>query len=116
MDTPRNRLAFLNTWKLRAEGSKIASLFVLMVLGILANWFWNLGWAFLQDPEAGISFGSPLEIAVRVVLAFIAAGLTFVPTYNKISNGANLSWVPYFLAFQNGFFWEAALDAILRQF
>jgi hypothetical protein len=72
-------LAFLNTGKIRTEGSKIAALFGLMVLGTLANWFWKLGWAFLQDPEDGISFGSPLEIGVRVVLAFIAAGLAFQP-------------------------------------
>jgi hypothetical protein len=49
-----------------------------------------------------------------VVLAFIAAALTFVPIYNKIGQTSEESWVPYFLAFQSGFFWEAALDAVVR--
>jgi hypothetical protein len=92
------------------------SLYLLMVAGVLAHWFWVLGWEFLREPHEPLLFGSPLSIAIRVLLAFIAAALTFVPTYNKISQGEGLSWVPYFLAFQNGFFWEAAMDAVVRQF
>jgi hypothetical protein len=95
-------------------GRKAVILFLLVVLGILANWFWSIGWEYLSDPSAGLSFGPTLTILVRIILAFIAAALTFVPIYNKIGQTSEESWVPYFLAFQNGFFWEAALDAVIR--
>ena len=95
-------------------GRKIAILFLLVVLGILANWFWSIGWEYLSDPSVGLSFGPAPTILVRVILAFIAAALTFVPIYNKIGQTSEESWVPYFLAFQSGFFWEAALDAVVQ--
>jgi hypothetical protein len=95
-------------------GRKIAILFLLVVVGILANWFWSTGWEYLSDPSAGLSFGPALTVLVRIILAFIAAALTFVPIYNKIGQTSDESWVPYFLAFQSGFFWEAALDAVVR--
>ena len=88
----------------------VVILFGLVVTGILAKWFWGLGWVFLQDPAAGLPLGSWQTLLVRFVLALIAAGLTFVPTYNKIGQNTGESWV---LAFQNGFFWESALDAVL---
>jgi hypothetical protein len=93
---------------------KIVVLFLLVVLGILSSWFWSIGWDYLADPSAGFTFGPTLTILIRVILAFIAAALTFVPTYNKIGQTSEESWVPYFLAFQSGFFWEAALNAVVR--
>ncbi len=93
---------------------KVVVLFLVVFSGILAHWFWNLGWAFVRDPQAGLDFGPPLVILVRLVLSLIAALLTFVPTYNKVKQPTSESWVPYFLAFQNGFFWEAALEAVMR--
>ena len=95
---------------------RIIGLFLLVVAGILANWFWNIGWAYLADPSKGLDIGPALAILVRIILSFIAATLTFIPTYNKISQPSEQSWVPYLLAFQNGFFWEAAFDAIAKQF
>ena len=100
---------------LEKESTKrISVLFFLMVLGILANWFWTLGWAYMGDPSAGLAFGSWLEILIRIVLSLIAAALTFVPTYNKIGQSSQDSWVPYFLAFQNGFFWEATFYTLTK--
>jgi hypothetical protein len=95
---------------------KIVALFLLVVLGILSNWFWSIGWDYLADTSVGFSLGPASAIVIRVILAFIAAALTFVPTYNKIGQTSEESWVPYFLAFQSGFFWEAALDAVVRSF
>jgi hypothetical protein len=95
---------------------RIFLLFLLVVLGILANWFWGIGWEYLAKPERGLILGPPLTVVVRIILSFFAAALTFVPTYNKINQSTSESWVPYLLAFQNGFFWQAALDAVARQF
>ena len=55
----------------------------------------------------------PIAVAVIVILALIAAVLTFIPTYNKIGQTTGESWVPYFLAFQSGFLWEAALGDVM---
>jgi hypothetical protein len=97
----------------REGGWRIAVLFLVVVLGVLASWFWGLGWAYLRDPSAGLYLGTAVEIVVRVVLSLIAAALTFVPTYNKVGQSSAESWVPFFLAFQNGFFWEATFDALI---
>jgi len=91
-------------------------LFGMLVLGIVANWFWTVGWEYLNDPSAGLQLGSALEIAVRVVLGVIAAALTFVPAYREIAQAGGERWVAYLLAFQNGFFWEAAPDSVVRHF
>jgi hypothetical protein len=95
---------------------QITLLFVLVVTGILANWFWNLGWDYLRDPEAGLALRPATAVLVRVALGVIAAALTFIPVYRQIRETDAESWVDYFLAFQNGFFWEAALRAVVRQF
>ena len=92
---------------------KAALLFLLLIAGILAKWFWDIGWTYLRNPEAGLHFGSWTMLAVRLALSIIAAGLTFIPIYNKIGQSTGESWVPYILAFQNGFFWEAALDVMM---
>ena len=57
-----------------------------------------------------------MTFGVRVVLSLIIALLTFVPVYNKIGQSTSESWVPYTLAFQNGFFWHAAYNTIAKQF
>lgn len=95
---------------------RVAALYLLMVVGVMAHWFWSAGWGYLGDPAGGLQLGSGLMILVRFLLALIASALTFVPTYNKISKPDGLDWVPYFLAFQNGFFWEAALETVVSQF
>ncbi len=95
---------------------RIAILFLLVVLGILANWFWVIGWEYLANPSKGLNTGPLLAVGVRIALSFLAAALTFVSTYNKINQSTSESWVPYLLAFQNGFFWQAAFDTIARQF
>lgn len=42
--------------------------------------------------------------------------LLFIPVYRQIRETDAEAWVAYFLAFQNGFFWEAALSAVVMQF
>jgi len=95
---------------------RIIILFLLVVVGVLANWFWVIGWEYLANPSKGLDLGPALAVVVRIVLSFFAAALTFVPTYNKINQSTSESWVPYLLAFQNGFFWQAALEIVARQF
>lgn len=52
----------------------------------------------------------------RVALGVIAAGLTFIPVCRQIREADAEAWVAYFLAFQNGFLWEAVLSAVVKQF
>jgi hypothetical protein len=106
----------LNAWTTIENKPRVALLFGMLVLGILANWFWTVGWEYLKDPAAGLQLGTTLEIGVRIALGIIAAALTFVPAYREITQTGGESWVAYLVAFQNGFFWEAALDAVVRHF
>ena len=106
----------LTAWTVIENKQHVLLLFGMLVMGILANWFWTLGWAYIGDPSSGLAFGSPLEMLIRVILSLIAAALTFVPTYNKIGQSSQESWVPYFLAFQNGFFWEATFYTLTKAF
>jgi hypothetical protein len=106
----------------------VLALFAMLVAGIMASWFWSIGREYLHDPSAGLLFGSPTGIAVRLVLgitlaphcvqhsAGVAAALTFVPVYKEIAQAGSEMWVSYLVAFQNGFFWEAALNAVVRHF
>ncbi len=91
-------------------------LFLMLIAGIMASWFWSIGWEYLHDPSVGLLLESPTEIAVRLALGIIAAALTFVPVYKEIAQAGGEMWVSYVVAFQNGFFWEAALDAVVRHF
>ena len=96
----------------------------MLVAGIMASWFWSIGWEYLHDPSVGLLLGSPTEIAVRLALGIIAAALTFVPVYKEIAQAGGEMWVSYLVAFQNGFSLpppptasgvlreEAALDAV----
>jgi hypothetical protein len=95
---------------------RVIILFLIVVAGILANWFWGIGWEYLANPDEALQLGPPLAVVVRIVLSFFAGALTFAPTYAKINQNTKESWVPYLLAFQSGFFWQAALDAVARQF
>jgi len=95
---------------------RVAALFGLVVIGILASWFWVVGWAYVSHPDKGWQGGPWAVFGVRIVLSLIVAALTFVPTYNKISQGTAQSFVPYLVAFQNGFFWQSAYDAVAKQF
>jgi len=52
---------------------------------------------------------------VRLVLGIIAAALPFV-SCREIAQAGGEMWVSYLVAFQNGFFWEAAMDAVVRHF
>ena len=103
-------------WTYVEKKPHVLALFAMLVAGILGNWFWTVGWAYLNDPSAGLRLGEPLEIGVRLALGVIAAALTFVPAYREIVSQGGETWVSYLLAFQNGFFWEAALDAVVRHF
>ena len=107
---------FKATWKTLSSKPQIIPLFAMLVVGIMSSWFWGVGWNYLHDPGAGLLIGSWSELGVRLLLGMIAAALTFVPVYKHITqNGAEI-WVAYLLAFQNGFFWEAALDAVVSTF
>jgi hypothetical protein len=95
---------------LSANGWKLLVLFFAVFAGILASWFWPVAWNFLADESQGLQLGTPLGFAVRVAVSLIAAALTFAPIYSKVEN-TGLA-VAFFIAFQNGFFWESMFKAI----
>ncbi len=99
---------------------RVGLLFLLVVLGILASWFWEIAWAYLANPESGLVTGSFLSIIVRVLLAFIIAALTFSNIYmaikEKEGEQSAALFIFYLIAFQNGFFWDALLKTVQSSF
>jgi hypothetical protein len=95
---------------------QVGILFFLVVLGILANWLWGVGWEFIATPDEPPDPGNAAVIIVRVFLAFIAAAVTFTNVYTKIDQSTSESWLPYFIAFQNGFFWDALFNTVASSF
>ena len=95
---------------------RVLWLFLIVVAGILASWFWEIGWEYLADTTQPIRVGPALAVVVRVILSFIAAAVSFANMYTKINQNTQESWIPYFLAFQNGFFWDAIFQGIAQSF
>ena len=98
----------------RSAAIRVFWLFLIVVLGILASWFWEIGWAYLADTTKPFQLGPFPAIVVRVILSFIAAGVTFVTMYSKINQNTQESWIPFLLAFQNGFFWDAIFQGVAQ--
>lgn len=98
----------------KAAVGRVIGLFVLVILGVLAAWFWDVGSAYLgsDDPNKVPQWGTLTELAVRFGLALIVACLTFPTIYEKIGKSTGDSWIAYFLAFQNGFFWQAVFEGV----
>ena len=84
--------------------------------GISLNWYWTVGWEYLTNLSAGLQFGEAFEIGVWLAMGVIAGALTFVQAYKEIVSQGGETWMPYLVAFNNGFFREAALDAVMRHF
>jgi hypothetical protein len=95
---------------------RVWMLFAAVVMGILFSWFWGIGWAYLADTSKPINTGPMLAFGVRVGLSIGAALLTFQRTYEAVGKGTATSSLPYLIAFQNGFFWEALLGTVVAQF
>lgn len=51
-------------------------------------------------------------VIARLIVSFIAAGLSFNTIYTKVNQNSTESWTPYVLAFQNGFFWDAIIKNV----
>jgi hypothetical protein len=98
------------------EWVRVAFLFSIVVLGILSSWFWEVGWKYINNPTEPLFTGPGLIILVRVLLSFIIAGVTFSSMFTKINQSSSESWLPYFVAFQNGFFWDAIFQGISGSF
>ena len=111
--TPSIELEMPDNLNLRVN-YRLIFLFAVVVSGILASWIWKIGWAYLKNPDEGLIIGSLLSIAVRFILSLIAAILIFKPTYEKINQSSSESWVPAFVAFQNGFLWQDIVDTIIK--
>lgn len=70
-----------------------------MILGMGANYFWDL----FRDGKGWESFQIP-----KLVLPLLVAPIVFYPTWNLWLASKQESQIIYeLLAFQNGFFWQA---------
>jgi len=83
-------------------------LFLCVVAGMMAHWFWRTGWRYIANPAMPLDIGSLQEILIRLLLCICAAATVFVPLYQKFQTSQNDAWTVYFIAFQFGFSWHAA--------
>lgn len=97
-----------------AARTRVVALFALVVVGVLAAWFWDVGSAFIANkaPDKELQLGSWAEVGVRAGLAAIVGFITFPTIYEKIGKSTGESWIAYFLAFQNGFFWQSVFEGV----
>lgn len=93
----------------------VFALFLLTASGILAQWFWVIGWKFVTQPERGLQFGSLKVVLVRIFLSLVATALMFIPIYNQALQQQGAGWMPYLLTFQAGFAWHSAFDTVIKQ-
>ena len=90
---------------------RVAILFLIVVLGILASWVWEVLWQYVKDPTKPLSISLGVLLA-RLILAFIAGGVTFSQIYAMINKPSSENWAPYITAFQNGFLWDSIFKTI----
>jgi len=97
---------------------RVVGLFLLVVLGVVAAWFWDIGSAYLasEDPNKTFQWGTWADFGIRAGLAVVVALLTFPTIYEKVGKTTKDSWIAYFLAFQNGFFWQAVFEGVKNSF
>lgn len=83
-------------------------LYLAVALGVFGQFIFA---AFIQDDKsANASLG-----AIQVLLALIVGGVVFPTVYRSAGfNRRRPHPIQYFLAFQNGFFWQALLQTISK--
>ena len=101
---------------------RVGLLFVSVVVGILANWVLGVSFYFLSLPTDEQTFPTLLSLfgplagfAVRTLASLIIGGVVFFVIYMRINTNTSESKMTYFLAFQNGFFWQAIFSPLLEQ-
>jgi len=93
---------------------RVIGLFMIVVAGILASWVWEILWKWVKYPEQPITVSIGLVLA-RVILAFIAGGVTFRQMYLMIDQPSNQNRVQYLAAFENGFLWDSIFKTVTGQ-
>lgn len=76
-----------------------ALLFVAMVLGILARYYWDL---------LGRGTGNEIDLG-QMIRPLLVSPLVFFPVWSQTS-GAPRTLTTVLVAFQNGFFWQAVFE------
>src|SRR4051812_42173281 len=111
LKTEERALGSARSPRAKARG-RVAGLFGMVVLGILAKSFFDTFGGYLRTSHVAVDPPGFGEVAVRVVLALIIAGVTFTSIYSKVNQATSQTNLPYVLAFQSGFFWQALLDSV----
>jgi hypothetical protein len=105
------------------DGTKrVILLFVAVVIGILSNWVLSVSFFFLSLPTGEQTFSTLLSLfgplagfTVRTLASLIIGGVVFFIIHTRINTNTSESKMTYFLAFQNGFFWQAIFSPLLEQ-
>jgi hypothetical protein len=91
------------------------ALYLLVMVGILANWFLTISAPVLKDANEPLDFGSWKTFVIRLTASFIVAALIFTSVYTSLQQPTQESFFPYLAAFQSGYGWQATLETITRK-
>jgi hypothetical protein len=93
---------------------RVALLFLLVLVGVAVSFYWGPLWAYQRDSSKALDLGSTNAFLVRIGLSLVISLLTFTSIYSAVQKTTSESWVPFLLAFQNGFAWQSLLQGIIK--
>jgi hypothetical protein len=91
-------------------------LFLVVILGVFGKWAFEIVGAYIDDSSAAPTFPKAGEIIARAIFAVLVSAIIFPTIYSKIDTATGESRVTYFIAFQNGFFWQSLFDSVTGDF
>jgi len=91
----------------KAAQMNVVKIFICVFLGIVASFVYEYLLKLMPDPSAEAF--NPVLFIVQLLLSLIVAPLIFVSVYKLLDVNTSETWMIYFVAFQNGFFWRDIL-------
>ena len=90
---------------------RVVILFVIVIIGIMASWAWEVLWTYVKDPSKPLAVSLTM-VLVRFIIALIAGAVTFRQMYLMIDQASTANGVQYMVAFENGFLYDATLKTV----
>ena len=95
---------------------RVGLLYLVVILGVFAKWAFEVAGAYIDNSSAAPTFPGTGAIIARAVIAVIVSAVIFPSVYTKLDTATGDTRMVYFVAFQNGFFWQSLLDAVTGDF
>jgi len=91
----------------KAAQFNLVILFFCVFLGIFFSFLYEFLTKYIADPSK-VVFNSSIFIA-QLLLSLIVVPIIFLSIYKLLDVNTSETWMIYFVAFQNGYFWKDLL-------